>query len=257
MNRFCISILFFAALQLSLFTSIFSQCSCYTDERSGVKICIPEEGEQIFPESWRTSPINGTFVPLNEKQKERSRELIEKCLLMYPKDVLSKNLQIVYLVTEITFYGQAYGGTNSLKNVYIANKDFTSPYIEQLFHAEFSSILLRNFPAYFDKEAWISNNASGFEYGYGGVNALKNKQSSTAFDEDFNAKGFLYQYATSSMENDFNSFAKYMFCPKTGFRELVEDNERLKRKWLLAIDFYSKIDSTLNEEYFTKILTEE
>ena len=225
-------------------------------EPSGVKIVFPVH-EQIYPESWYSDNINGKYVPLRVDEYERSERIVIACLDMYPYLMLKKNLEIVYVVYSLEFFGVGYGGTNSNHNVYLTNKGlenyYDSAYISRVFHAEFSSILLRNFKGLFKEEAWLACNAKDFSYGKGGVNALKTNSSSEYFNSELNEMGFINQYATSDMENDFNSFAKNMFVPRQSFLDLLKKYPRLKKKSELLIDFYHSINSTFTKEYFENI----
>ena len=159
---------------------------------------------------------------------------------------------------EIEFFGQAFGGTNSRDAVYLSNKGkdngYSNFYLEQLFHAEFSSILLRNFNYWFNAENWLRINPSDFDYGDGGVQALKDDRDSESPDKRWNKMGFINQYATSSMENDFNSFAKNLWRPREGFYNLVETYPAIKSKRELTIEFYQMLHSSLTKEFFDEIL---
>ncbi|PLW95164.1 MAG: hypothetical protein C0592_00735 [Marinilabiliales bacterium] len=222
-------------------------------EPSGVKIIFPVD-EAIFPSSWYSGRINGQYEPLDREEYERTEELIISCLQKYPAAMLRNDLEIVYVVKTLEFYGAGYGGTNSNTDVYLTNKGlsrgYDNAYIERVFHAEFSSILLRKYEDYFDEEAWLACNDPEFEYGDGGVAALKSNKSSEDFDEELNKMGFINQYATSDMENDFNSFAKNMFLPRESFLELVKTYPGIKKKSELLIEFYGKIHRFFDKEYF-------
>ncbi|MBU0488132.1 MAG: hypothetical protein KKA07_07415 [Bacteroidetes bacterium] len=227
------------------------------DERTGIEIIFSAEGN-IFPDSWLSTTIDAKGISLDPEEYSRSKTVILQALLKYPIAVIKKNLKRIYILKEIEFYGKTFGGTNSTDIVYLSQNGtkngYSNFYFEQLFHAEFSSILLRNYPQYFDKTNWLKNNSSEFSYGDGGVNALKKNLSSERFDAKINEMGLINQYATSSMENDFNSFAKNLFLPKFGFSELIDKYALLKNKRALIIAFYGKIDSSFSEDFFDKIL---
>lgn len=254
-----VTILFILFFLLYSSGTAFTQ-NCFTDKRSSVKICFPTD-QSIFPNSWCTEQINGQYIPLEKKEFERSKEIILICLEKYPADVLEKNLDIIYIVNSLRFYNQGFGGTNSNKNVYMSNKGidkgYDAFYLEQLFHAEFSSILLRNYPEYFDKNAWKEFNSPNFKYGTGGVNALKNNQNSEKLDSEINELGLLNQYAMSDIENDFNSFAKNIFHPKNHFEEVIKKHTGLTGKRTLIIAFYNSIDPFFTEEFFNDLMKTE
>jgi hypothetical protein len=234
----------------------FAQSS-YTDERTGIKICFDSE-ENMFPKSWYNSRVNATSKSLDTAEHSRSKKIIKLIFEKYPEAVLKNNLKTIYVLDSFSFFGQSYGGTYSDSNVYLSNKGinngYTDFYIEQVFHAEFSSVLLNNYKAFYNENEWTKNNPTEFNYGKGGLDALKNKKSSETFDNQLNEIGFINQYALSSSENDFNSFAKNLFMPRKGFYELVQSYPNLAYKLKIIIQFYNKIDPFFTTEFFNKIL---
>ena len=227
------------------------------DNRTGVKIIFTTEG-RIFPDSWYSSTINAKGISLDTSEYKRSEKIIKAVLLKYPVELIQNNLKNIYILSSIIFYDQSFGGTNSSTNIYLSNKGikkgYTDFYLEQLFHAEFSSILFRNYKHEFDKLEWNDNNPDKFNYGKGGVAALKDNEDSEEFDLLLNKSGFINEYASSSLENDFNSFAKNLFAPKYGFDLLINRYDNLRNKRKLTIQFYRKLDKTFSEKYFNKIL---
>lgn len=233
----------------------FSQ-SVYTDPRTGIPVSFTTD-EEMYPESWRGGNIKAEAVALNEAEYDRSKNIVSKALEKYPVEVLSKHIKKIYVLDDIRFYGLRYGGTNSIDAVYISNrgleKGYTDHFVEQLFHAEFSSILLRNLSYYLNKTNWISCNDESFVYGGSGMEAIRTNKDSEGFDEALHEYGLLNQYACSNFENDVNSFAKNIFSPKTGFWKAVKKYPRLQCKMDLLILFYSQIDASFTEAYFKKL----
>jgi hypothetical protein len=239
---------------------LYGQIKTYIDERSGVEI-IFNTSESIFPESWYDSPSNAKIKTIkSEEDIKRSLMIIKKALGKYPIEVLKTNLKKVYILYDISFYNVGYGGTYWEDNVYITNQEKSNGYddifVEQLFHAEFSSILYLNYKQYFNKNAWKTANAPDAEYGDGGYEAIKNGSDSEDFNEEVNKLGFLTQYGMSDMENDFNSFAKNIFSSDPGFWELFAKYKRLNKKLNLIINFYNSIDPQFTIEYFRKVSTD-
>ncbi len=227
------------------------------DSRTGVEIIFSANGT-IFPDSWYSPEINAKAVSLEQAEYERSIELINQVLLMYPESVIRLNLQKIYILKSIEFYGVQFGGTNSSDALYLTNDGidlgYTDRYFKQLFHAEFSSILFRNYPQYFNKVQWESLNPETFEYGQGEVEVLDASLNLEEFNIELNTIGFLNEYATSSLENDFNSFAKNIFEPLAEFRQLLSDFYLLQKKAELLIQFYEQIDPYFSN-HFTALIT--
>jgi hypothetical protein len=229
----------------------------FIDKRSGIPIYFVV-ADDTFPLYWRSKTINAKGVSLPKSEYERSKKVIIRALKKYPLTVLNKNLKAIYVLEHLEFYGQLFGGTNSTDTVYLTNKGismgYTDFYLEQTFHHEFSSIFLRNYPYYFDKELWLNTNAKGFKYGDGGVNALKTGKTGQYFDSKINKMGLLSQYSTSDMENDLNNFAQNIFLPHKDFADLLIKYERLNQKYKILVDFYTKIDKGFTKDFFDKII---
>ena len=210
----------------------------------------------IYPVSWRLSPINGSGGSLDPTEKKRSRQIISQALGKYPETVLRKNLNSVFVLRYMSFYDVGYGGTNSNDVVFLTNNGislgYTDRYIEQTFHHEFSSILYRNHPVLLDEEAWTFCNPPGFDYRdpENGVGAIRNNESSQDIDTALCRLGFLTQYALSGLENDINTLAQNLFSPSPGFWDAVNRYPALAQKTRLLIRFYQRIDSRFTEEFF-------
>jgi len=213
----------------------------------------------IFPSSWQVAPINARAENMPRSEIMRAKGVITDALNKYPLSLLKQELTGVYFVRTMRFYDVAYGGTNSENSVYISNDGvkmgYTANYIEQTFHHEFSSILLRNHPSFLDTAEWKKSNIAGFDYNdpENGVGAIRNNQSSQDLDTVLCAKGFLTQYALSGMENDLNTIAQNLFSPSEGFWKIADRFPRINTKVKLLIAFYNKIDPLFTEAYFRKL----
>lgn len=224
-----------------------------THEATGIElIFVLEDG--MFPQSWYQAEINAQAEALEIDEIERTIQVLNASLAKYPEKLIKNNLKRVYVLKSLEFFGTSYGGTYTSNAVFLSNKGikrgYTDSYIEKVFHAEFSSILYNNYVVNFQEESWKSANAEGFEYGSGGMLALKTGKSSESFQNQHNELGFLNQYAQSSIENDFNSFAKNLFYPTKDFWKLTEEWPGLKAKLELIVAFYGKIDEQFDLEFF-------
>lgn len=242
---------FITIILSTIFYSINAQV---LNEKTGVLIYY-KIGEETFPDSWKTDEINAKGISLDTIEIERSMKIIKNALAKYPRELIKSNLKKIYILKMIEFYGQEFGGTNSSDAVYITNGGenlgYTNGYIEQTFHHEFSSILLRNYSNLLKREEWISNNA--LPYGDGGVQALKESKDSQDIDTMLNSKGFISQYATSDFENDFNTFAENLFYPSDEFYNAVKNYPKIRQKLDLILEFYFALDNTLTKKYFEKL----
>jgi len=204
-----------------------------------------------LPESWLSPEINGRATPVDPNQFKRAEPIIRRETRRYPPAVLKRNLKAVHVVKSIWFFGAPYGGTNDNDTVYLSidslQRGYTSDYIARSFHHEFSSILLRNFPSYLDQAAWKATLPKGFQYGSGGVDAIKQGNSSTDFDAAEAARGFYSKYSLAEQEEDFNILAENVFMGGSEFWKSVDNYPRLKAKVKLVLNFYNRVDSSFTE----------
>ena len=212
----------------------------------------------IFPKSWLEVPINAYGENILPEEMHRTKNVSIKALSKYPAPVL-KNIKAVYFLRQMKFYDVHYGGTNSNDFLYLVNdgisKGYTDKYLEQTFHHEFSSILLRNFTALLDTTRWKDANQPDFSYNdpENGVGAIRNNLSSQELDTLLCRKGVLTQYGGSSIENDVNTFAQNLFTPEKNFWDYVDRFPRIRKKTTLLINFYNKINGLFTEQFFRKL----
>jgi hypothetical protein len=213
----------------------------------------------MFPFSWTTGEINGKARSLDSSEYERSFRILERAMSKYPEGFLNQYLDKIYVVEYLEFFGVEYGGTNTDRIVYMANSGeisgYTDLYLEQTFHHELSSILFYEHPEFFNERKWKQQN-HGFDYGDGGVSAIQNDVASTEISHEYATLGVLSQYATSALEEDFNTFAEQLFCASQEFWKLVDTSPLLYEKAKIIIDFYTKLNPVFTEAYFREISTQ-
>ncbi len=218
---------------------------------------VSSSSRDIFPASWLSADINAEAEPLEESEIERSGKILNKATKKYPAQVLANNLDTIYVMGGLRYCGISAGGTNSTCDVYIVNEGwregFTDSWIEGAFHHEFSSILLRNYPQYLDKDAWKKANVGSFKYGRDGVQAVKQNRTRTELDASLHAEGFLCEYGKAAFEEDVNSFAAQLFVGDSRFWSVVDKHPRIKDKTDLVVAFYHKIDPGFSESFFMSL----
>jgi len=180
-----------------------------------------------------------------------------KALGKYPTAVLDRHLDAVYVVARLRYRGITAGGTNSRNAVYLADSTrYSRQAVENNFHAEFSSILLRQNHDRFDEAAWRAANPAGFAYrGVGGVDAIRDNAASLRNEDGLLEQGFFHQYATSDIEDDFNAFAARLFLGDDTLWKSANTYPRIKAKTDLTIAFYNSIDPTFTREWFERLYT--
>ncbi|CCK82191.1 uncharacterized protein TOL2_C40360 [Desulfobacula toluolica Tol2] len=208
----------------------------------------------MFPKNWRSKKINAKAMKISEDEIVRSLEIIKLAIQKYPAYLVRENLTKVYIVHKLSYFGVSTSGTNSHNRIYIANsglsKGYTNDFVEKLFHAEFSSILLRNHKSFFTDSSWKRINPVNFRYGKSGVDFVKKGKASERFKNEFLNAGFLNQYATSTLENDFNSVVKRLFMNEKKLWEIARYNKAIGQKILLTLEFYHKLNPIFTRKYF-------
>jgi hypothetical protein len=174
-----------------------------------------------FPASWQKAPISARGQQLALSQVERLLPIIDTFLSAYPIMVLNKNLNDIYLLEDLIFYSKSFGATNSRDGLYITSgelsKGFTDLFLLGRMHSELSSILMRNY--IFPKKEWEEINSSEFEYVGNGVKMLGQARLYSQ-DNELLSNGFIVNYATSSIENDFNMISDWLFTRPKELRQL-------------------------------------
>jgi hypothetical protein len=219
---------------------------------------VTSSDDHIFPELWRKTPINAKGEALAEGDFERVSAVFKRAFAKYPEAILTKNLKAVYVLSELKYSGVVAAGTNSTAAAYVKvgeiKKGYTDAGIEYTFHAEFSSILLRNRGTDFDAAAWQKLNPPDFKYSVGGVGAIRQGKASLQPDENLFRQGFRNQYAQSSLENDFNGYAAGLFMGDKQLWELAEKHAAIKGKLTITIAFYHAVEASLTEKHFRELV---
>ncbi len=220
---------------------------------------VTSSSPAIFPEAWRKPSIAPEGRALSGDQIEKALSILKRALAKYPPGVLATNLRNVYVLAELRHRNVITSGTNSRTGVYLKfgeeHAGYTAAHIEATFHAEFSSILLRNHPALLDADAWRDANPEGFAYLGDGVEAVKQGKAGRKPQEALLEQGFLSEYAGSTLENDFNGIAAKLFTGDTSLWSLAAKHPRIQRKLDLSLAFYQKLDPMFSEAFFKCMTT--
>ena len=237
---------------LSILIIIFTFTQCETlEERHGffpeihktyaVKVNY-EFSESIFPKHWLEPPISGMGEQIDSSVALGMKQIIVDFLSSYSTKFINTNLDEVYLLKGMYFYYEIYGGTYFKKRIYIVNDGTYEDRMLANLHHEFSSILLKRYSNLFPFKEWYGINESEFKYLGNGIEMLGQSDLDDQSDELLSS-GFLSKYATSSLENDFNVFAQWIFTKPNELSELCTNHEKINEKHKLVMTFYNQIDS--------------
>ncbi|MBB5039855.1 hypothetical protein [Prosthecobacter dejongeii] len=215
---------------------------------------LTASGSEVFPEAWRKEPVSAQGTALSDEKLGKAKAILEAALSKYPATVLKANLKAVYVLSELRYRGVVTSGTNSRTYVYLKMGDelagYTPAHVEGTFHAEFSSILIRNHPQFLDKKAWQKANPADFQYLGDGVEAVKQGKAGLKSETTLLEKGFLSQYGCSTLENDFNGLTIRLFAGDASLWALAEQYPRIRAKLQLALSFYQRLDPSFTESFF-------
>lgn len=210
-----------------------------------------------FPNRWLRKNISAEAVSLPDTCMPRAQALMAQALTRYPVSMPCKYLKRVHIFKSLRFYGYPYGGTYRRKAVYLTfdpgHPMSGESFLEERFHHEFSSILWKENHRKLDLDAWMSFNPPGFVYGEGGIDAIQEGIASMETDPGYFAIGFLNRYAMTEIEQDINCIAQYLFCGGPEFWKIVDENERIRGKVILLVDFYHQLNPMFTEPYFRNL----
>ncbi len=246
-------------------------CSGWSALYSEEFIQFPTDNS-FLPESWLKDPIEARIEPLDRELIDTAREIIQKGIEKYPKELIKEFLNGVHIVGSLRFYDVGYGGTymsNAKRIALVYRSSFDPRGFEQRFHHEFSSILLKQNVLKFDAERWLAGNETSFVYRARGVieeqsgdrseatKVLEAEQKRTggsgssllALDTQLMKVGFLTRYNRVSIEQDLNETAAHLFT-NPDLWWFCHEHPRIDHKVDVLIDFYRALHPDFDRIYF-------
>jgi hypothetical protein len=216
----------------------------YPAQVSGIVLHYYYDASTFFPPEWRLAPIKCSGIQFDLDETKRVVSDIEKFASVYDSEFLKRNLTDIYLLDKLQCYGESYGGTNSRSSLYIdvgpQDKGYTDQFLQAILYSEFSSILMRNYS--FPDQEWNLINDEGFKYSENAIQVVGQANIRVQTEELLKA-GFLAEYGTTSLENDFNMFTEWLFTRAIELCDLRAKYEKIGKKADLAIRFYKSIHS--------------
>lgn len=199
-----------------------------------------------FPEDTKT------LIYLQEELQINVKRVIIEAIEAYPLGFVPLHLSKIYIIgNEITA-----GGVNDSiaiatdKTIFltIGEKNDETLYLPA-FHHIFSHVLQNTYKELFNSyyEDWILNNPEGFEY-YGYEPYISDEDKS-----EMHKDGFITSLSMDNYSCDFAEIAGYAFSHDPLFLNSVIEYPRIKQKFELMVDFYTKIDPLITLEYFEEI----
>ena len=224
----------------------------------GIKI-IFEVGDDFF--SPLTNPPipagpnrKSTVVPIRHRLLSKYPQVLMTALDKYPVRVITNSLNAIHFAGEIDQFGFKYGGSYDpfRRIIFLVNDGGqTDDLAESVFHHEFSSILLNRHTFFINP--WEAVNPKEFKYLYETYGNFKNLPNSIALngkgsEEDY-MDGFLDDYSRTDFENDYNAYSAMIFTYPEKFKKIMNQYPRVRKKFLIWLEFYQKIDPIFTEKY--------
>jgi len=212
-----------------------------------------------FPANyWKVFIEKGDFKfhSLCEYKKDKAKAIANEFIKRYPQAVFDDCLKNVFIVDSCEKFGLKVGGTplQNESSIFVVYRDTTEKFSEQLLEGlvhEFSHILHKKYTDFFKYQEWKKNDL--VKYGKGGYSAIKKGLVADTLDENYCKNGFLDEYSTSSIEEDFATFSEKLFLNDSIFLILPDKYPLIAQKKDLIIAFYHSINSTFTEVYFKSL----
>jgi hypothetical protein len=213
---------------------------------AGVAVNYDFDPAIFFPTSWNThDTCRGE--PLDFDTVSHIIPVVKRFTAAYSQDILRRNLSNIYLLGRLVCGGHDYGGTYTGRSVYVVSRalddGFSDAFVYSVLHAEFSSILMHNYP--FPAQEWAAINEPSFIYSDNAPQMVDQPEMYDRSDALFSG-GFLRLYATTSLENDFNELAEWLFDQSDELCGYRRQYARVEQKAALAIRFYQSVDPAMS-----------
>jgi hypothetical protein len=244
----------FFAIALALLCPLASSLSAAADDCDELDMALAElerkhhvqihyqyDPSTFFPPAWISPGMGLAAEQIHWRDVAALISTLEQFLAAHPASVIQGNLEHIYLLGRLSFQGREYGGTHTDKSIYVVwdrARKCTLPFMLSRLHSEFSSTLCdhNTFPI----DRWMNTNPPGFRYTGTGFEMLGNNDLYESTDQE-RADGFLVKYSKSSMENDFNMIASWLFTQPDALEAVAVQSMRIRQKIMLAEEFYRSV----------------
>lgn len=206
-----------------------------------VQIHYQYDPASFFPGAWTVPAMDMLAEEIHWKDAEALVPVLKQFLAAHPADVIEGNLEHIYLLGRLSFQGRDYGGTHTNKSIYVVwdrSRKYTLPFLLERLHSEFSSTL-RDHHA-FPTDRWLQINPPDFHYTGTGFEMLGDGNIYTSTKQEW-VDGFLVKYSQSSLENDFNMIAAWLFTKPDELETIARQSTRMNQKIMLAEEFYRSV----------------
>lgn len=179
--------------------------------------------------------------------------ILKKALSKYPPDLIKNTLTEVFIGGPYTENDAVIVGMYEKSKIYLFYNhkwgDNTPLFLEQTFHHEFSSILIKkyNFPA-FD---WLKLNPPDFFYIINPkkIDKYMNSVGSYAATESMLKDGVVSAYGMVNAENDVNTYAETIFTQPEIMKHYIASYPVIAKKYKMLKHFYLSISPEFEKSF--------
>ena len=195
--------------------------------------------------------LSMVLTDLPAEDSAAAGDALATALAVYPPGFLHRLADRVILAGNILFWsGQEVGGFYFARGIAVNCRGMERAYIIRDIHHELSS-LVRQAATPRDAD-WTAANPPGFTYlSYDAYRAMMRDGTSDQDGPAFYDKGFVRAYGTTTLDNDYNTYAERMFSDGPGFAALIKNYPRMQAKTRLVIASYLAVDPAMGA-YFDR-----
>ncbi len=190
------------------------------------------------------------LTPPSNAQFQQYAFIVRKALKKYPANLIAKHLSDIYIAGGYRESDGVITGMYEKDKVFLffnhRDGDNSELFLEQTFHHEFSSILLKNyaFPAF----EWIKLNPEGFNYIITPSKINEYMNSITQYHPSALQleSGLVSSYGKVNPENDINTYVELIFTEADRMKFYIAKYPRVQKKFKMIKDFYLSISPGFN-----------
>lgn len=97
-----------------------------------VRVLYKYDRDQYFGMKSKSPPINAQGEQLSEEEILRILPIIREFLSVYSKDVIAKNLKVIYLTKKLFLFGKSFGASYGGTGIYIKSEGINKVLIRDL-----------------------------------------------------------------------------------------------------------------------------
>ncbi len=204
----------------------------------------------ILTEKAPNSPFFTTTQPLSPHFFKHHKAIVQKELQKYPQGLLDNNVENIFLCVSCTIFGDGAGGFfNPLypSDVMVGYSSL-SPWNQEIVHHELAHLFWHRHGTSEIRTKWVSAN---------GVPYKGSDWELISSSPEMRQQGFISPYSQKNFSEDFAEVAAWLWTdPKSLFEE-SQRHEALRKKTVLTIEFYQRLDPRLDVDYFLNLQTDE